>query len=407
MTINRKPCGDESRVVKALVEQVSQIQEDINELGNEIDGLDQSKVSTVDLEASVTTESLTAGSANIGKTTITDEQLSSNKVSANDLYSPNADFEYEHANNGYIEDLTTDALTVNGDETVVNLNAQRVTVADSLTVPDITTEEVTATNVTASGRVSANNVEAQTVNADQSNVVVENVSQELNVKDLHITGEITGLNDVDINAKSIVTPILDADSITTGGIVTSEANHLIPSPSLDNNDHYTIVLPTFTGTMVLKWADENGNEVWSATVIGNGSDYSIHWGTKADIITVTKLYQYNKHLYIRENANGSLYYSYHATDKIEEPSILYNYTELDSIITEAYKYDVTTMSGTFNFGSFYAPSFTVQTGTSSLDDVEINKLRVNGQLDIVPPTISWAGKSVKVCSNFTTDWIKK
>ena len=407
MTINRKPCGDESRVVKALVEQVSQIQEDISELGNEIDGLDQSKVSKVDLEASVTTEALTAGSANIGGTTITNERLASNKVSANDLYSPNADFEYEHANNGYIEDLTTDALTVNGDETVVNLNAQRVTVADSLTVPDITTEEVTATNVIASGRVSANNVATQTVNADRSNVKVENVSQELNVKDLHITGKITGLNDVDINAKSIVTPVLDADSITTGGIVTSDVNHLIPSPHLDNNDHYTIVLPIFTGTMVLKWADESGDEVWSATVTGNGSDYSIHWGTKADGITVTKLYQYNKHLYIRENANGSLYYSYHTTEEIEEPSVLYNYTELDSIITEAYKYDATTMSGTFNFGSFYAPSFTVQTGTSSLDDVEINKLRVNGQLDIVPPTISWADKDVKVCDNFTTDWIKK
>lgn len=407
MTINRKPCGDESRVVKALVEQVSQIQEDISELGNEIDGLDQSKVSKVDLGASVTTESLTAGSANIGKTTITDEKLSSNKVSANDLYSPNADFEYEHANNGYIEDLTTDALTVNGDETVVNLNAQRVTVADSLTAPDITAEDLSATNVTASGRVSADNVATQTVNADWSNVVVENVSQELNVKDLHITGEITGLNNVDINAKSIVTPTLDADSITTGSIVTSEVNHLIPSPYLDNNDHYTIVLPVFTGVMVLKWADENGNEVWSATVIGNGSDYSIHWGTKADSITVTKLYQYKKHLYIRENANGSLYYSYHTTDKIEEPNILYNYTELNSIITEAYKYDATTMSGTFNFGSFYAPSFTVQTGTSSLDDVEINKLRVNSQLDIVPAIITWADKSVKVCSNFTTDWIKK
>lgn len=407
MTINRKPCGDESRVVKALVEQVSQIQEDISELGNEIDGLDRSKVSTVDLGASVTTEVLTAGSANIGGTTITDKQLAANKASVNDLYSPNADFEYEHANNGYIEDLTTDALTVKGDETVVNLNAQRISVADSLTVPDITTEKVTATNVTASGRVSANNVATQTVNADQSNVVVENVSQELNVKDLHITGEITGLNNVDINAKSIVTPVLDAEFITTGGIVTSDVNHLIPSPSLDNNDHYTIVLPIFTGVMVLKWVDSKGNELWSATVIGNGLNYSIHWGTKADSITVTKLYQYNKHLYIRENANGSLYYSYHATEEIEEPSILYNYTELDSIITEAYKYDATTMSGTFNFGSFYAPSFTVQTGTSTLDDVEINKLRVNGQLDIVPPTISWAGKSVKVCSNFTTDWIRK
>ena len=407
MTINRKPCGDESRVVKALVEQVSQIQEDISELGNEIDGLDQSKVSKVDLETSVTTEALTAGSANIGKTTITDEQLSTNKASVNDLYSPDADFEYEHANNGYIEDLTTDALTVNGDETVVNLNAQRVTVADSLTVPDITTEGLTATNVTASGRVSADNVETQTVNADQLNVAVENVSQELNVKDLHITGEITGLNNVDINAKSIVTPVLDADSITTGGIVTSEANHLIPSPHLDNNDHYTIVLPVFTGVMILKWADSEGNELWSATVIGNGSDYSIHWGTKADGITVTKLYQYRKHLYIRENANGSLYYSYHATEEIKEPDVLYNYTELDTVITEAYNYDVTTMSGTFNFGSFYAPSFTVQTGVSTFDNVEINKLRVNGQLDIVPPTISWADKDVKVCDNFTTDWIKK
>ena len=407
MTINRKSCGDESRVVKALVEQVSQIQEDINELGNEIDGLDQSKVSTVDLEASVTTESLTAGSANIGKTTITDEQLSSNKVNANDLYSPNADFEYEHANNGYIEDLTTDALTVNGDETVVNLNAQRITVADSLTVPDITTEEVTATNVTASGSVSANNVATESFSAEQSNVAVENVSQELNVKDLHITGEITGLNDVDINAKSIVTPILDADSITTGGIITSDVNHLIPSPHLDNNDHYTIVLPVFTGVMILKWADPKGNEVWSATVIGNGSDYSIHWGTKADGITVTKLYQYKKHLYIRENANGSLYYSYHATEEIKEPNVLYNYTELDTVITEHYEYDVTTMSGTFNFGSFYAPSFTVQTGTSSLDEAEINKLRIAGQLDIAPATITWADKSVKVCDNFTTDWIKK
>ena len=406
MTINRKPCGDESRVVKALVDQVSQIQEDISELGNEIDGLDQSKVSKVDLADSVTTGSLTADSANIGGTTITNEQLSTNKASVNDLYSPKADFEYEHANEGHIEALTTDALTVNGDETVVNLNAQSISVAGSLTVPDINTEEVSATNVTASGRVSANNVATQTVNADQSNVKVENVSQELNVKDIHITGKITGLNNVDINAKSIDTPVIDADSITTGGIVTSDVNHLIPSPHLDNNDHYTIVLPIFTGTMVLKWADENGNEVWSATVIGNGSDYSIHWGTKVDNITVTKLYQYRKHLYIRENANGSLYYSYHTTEEIEAPSVLYNYTELDSVITERYKYDVTVLSGTFTFGSFYAPSF-VQTGSFSFEDVEINKLRVAGQLEIVPPTITWADQSVKVCDNFTTDWIRK
>ena len=406
MTINRKPCGDESRVVKALVDQVSQIQEDISELGNEIDGLDQSKVSKVDLANSVTTGSLTADSANIGSTTITNEQLSTNKAIANDLYSPKADFEYEHANEGYIEALTTDALTVNGDETVVNLNAQSISVAGLLTVPDLTTKEVSATNVTASGRVSANNVATQTVNADQTNVAVENVSQELNVRDIHITGEITGLNNVDINAKSIDTPVLDADSITTGGIVTSDINHLIPLPSLDNNDHYTIVLPVFTGTMVLKWADDYGNEVWSATVIGNGSDYSIHWGTKADNITVTKLYQYGKHLYIRENANGSLYYSYHTTEEVEAPSVLYNYTELDSVLTEAYKYDATVLSGTYTFGSFYAPSM-AQAGSSNLDDVEINKLRINGQLEIAPTTITWADKYVKVCDNFTTDWIRE
>lgn len=406
MTINRKPCGDESRVVKALVEQVSQIQEDIDELGNEIDGLDQSKVSKVDLAASVETGQLTAGSANIGATTITTEQVASNKVSATKLYSPNADFEYEHANNGYIEDLTTDALTVNGDESVVNLNAQRVTSAESVTTETVNATNVATTNVTATGNVTANNVSTQTVNADQANVTVENVSQELNVKDLNITGAITGLNNVDINAHSIDTPVIDADFITTGGIATSEVNHLTPSPYLDNNDHYTIVLPIFTGVIVLKWVDTQNNELWSATVIGNGADYSIHWGTKADSITVTKLYQYRKQLYIRENANGSLYYSYHATDKLDSPSVLYNYTALDNIIPEAYKYDTTTMSGTFNFGSFYAPSF-VQTGTFSFEDVEINKLRVAGQLDIVPPAITWADQSVKVCKNFTTDWIRE
>ena len=370
MKINRQNNGGESRAIKVLMEQVSDLQTDLAQAQTEIDGLDNSKVSKDELAQSVETQTLSANSANIGSTTIATDHLASNDIRSNELHSVNADFEVEHANTGYIENLTSDALTVNGDESVINLNAQRVTVEDSLTTPNVTTEEIAATNVTASGSVSANSVSAQTVGASTANVATANVSQDLNVNNLNITGEITGLNNVDIVANSIDTPTIDADEITTGSIYTSDVNHLVPSPSLDNNDTYTVQLPVFTGSMFLVWKDNSNNTVWSATVIGDGKNYSIHWSSVGSSLVVTKLCQYNGHAYIKHNANGSLYYSYHTTVKLDDPAVWYNYSALDNIDPD-YQHDCTTTSGQISFGDFYAPKF-ITGGTSMFDDIEVN-----------------------------------
>lgn len=413
MTINRKNSGTDSATVRALVEQVSQIQEDINELGNEIDGLDQSKVSTVDLEASVTTGTLTAGSAQIGTTNINATRLSSPDVRATALHSENADFEYAHANDGYIENLSADALTVSGTATATDITAETISASDSLEAPTVNAETVSAVNVTASGNVSGNTVSASTTNATTINATTVNATSTVNVKDLNITGNVTGLNNVDVEANSITTPTIDAGTLEVGAIYTTKTSddfHLVPTPHLDNNDHYTIMLPSFTGTVVLKWVDDGDNEVWSATVIGNGKDYEIHWGTVGETLVVQRIYQDNGHLYIRHNANGSLYYSYHTTDVLGEITVWYNYTALDGIIWNTYTHDCTQLSGTVSFGDFYVPSFT--TDKTIFDDVVINNsLTVAGaanlnELSITNESIEWNGKTVQVCNNFTTDWIK-
>lgn len=410
MTINQRNCGSDSRMVKALLEQVSGLQEDVAVLDSQIDDLSGTKANKADIAEEVTTKKLTADTATVGEGTVS--RLHSSEVDTNSLHATETLTNRLEVNGSAdIASLSADASTVK-DLVATNLNAARMKATEKIEVGEgVQADVVLDRDTIKAPNVVANKVVAkvsEVTNVKSENTVTDNleVTGKTTVKDLDITGEITGLNNVDINAQSIDTPVLDADSITTGGIVTSDVNHLIPSPHLDNNDHYTIVLPTFTGTMVLKWADKGGNEVWSATVIGNGSDYSIHWGTKAESLTVTKLYQYRKHLYIRENANGSLYYSYHTTEEIEAPSVLYNYTGLGSVLTENYQYDATVLSGTYAFGKFYAPSM-VQTGLFNLDDVEINKLKVAFQLEITPPIITWADQDVKVCDSFTTDWIRK
>ena len=123
--------------------------------------------------------------------------------------------------------------------------------------------------------------------------------------------------------------------------------------------------------MVLKWDDDGGNEVWSAIVIGNGKDYEIHWSTVGQTLTVTKLYQYEGRLYIRENANGSLYYSYHTDDELGEIAVMYNYTALDDVVDVDHMLVCTVLSGQISFGTVYAPSFTTG-GQSIFDDVLVN-----------------------------------
>lgn len=412
MTINRKDCGADSRTVRALVEQVSQTQEDIEELRGEISALDQSKVNTSDLAAEVTTNQLNAGVAQIAQTHIDAEGVSTNSVGTGTLTATNADFGLATADEAHITTLETQGLEVSDTATVNNLNAQRANVAVKLETPEVDTTTINTDTLTASGQVQGNVLKAlNEVDTPELKTVDADVTGTLNVKDLNITGAITGLNNVDVDARSITTPTIDADAIATGGIYTSEANHLVPSPHLDNNDHYTIILPSFTGTVVLKWDDGNGNEVWSAIVIGNGKDYEIHWSTVGQTLTVTKLYQYEGRLYIRENANGSLYYSYHTDDELGEITVMYNYTALDDVVDVDHMLVCTVLSGQISFGTVYAPMLTTG-GQSIFDDVLVHgSLTVEGDsnltnLNVSAESINWNGNDVKVCDSFTTDWIK-
>ena len=451
MTINRKNCGDDSRTVRILVEQVSQVQEDVGVLQNQVNELDNAKVNKTDLAngvTKVTTNQLDAGQAQIAQTHIDATGITTNSVSTGTLTATTATFNrLVTAPEGNITSLETQGLEVTSTATVNNLNAQRANVAVKLTTPEVDTTSINTATVTASGQVQGNVLKAlNEVDTPELKTVDADVTGTLDVKDLNITGSITGLNNVDVDARSITTPEINAGAITTGAIVTSGINHLVPSPHLDNNDHYTIILPSFTDTVVLKWADDGGNEVWSATVIGNGKDYEIHWGTVGQTLTVTKLYQYEGRLYIRENANGSLYYSYHTDDELGEITIMYNYTALDSVIDVEHMLVCTRLSGQISFGDFYAPSFTIETGIfedllvrgnltvlgdSNLKQTNATGLDVSTTETVIDPeteeetevkhehfkadengitvgfeSIKWNGNDVKVCDDFTTDWIK-
>lgn len=419
MTINRKNC-DDSRTVRVLVEQVSQVQEDVGVLQNQVRSLDNAKVNKTDLAtgvAKVKTNQLDAGQAQIAQTHIDATGIATNSVSTGTLTATTATFnQLVTAPEGNITSLETQGLEVTSAATVNNLNAQRANVAVKLTTPEVDTTTINTGTLTASGQVQGNVLKAlNEVDTPELKTVDADVTGTLDVNNLNITGSITGLNNVDIDAKSITTPEINADAITTGGIYTSEVNHLVPSPHLSNYEHYTIILPSFTGTVVLKWADNGGNEIWSATVIGNGKDYEIHWGTVGQSLRVLKLYQYEGRLYIRENANGSLYYSYHTTEKLGEIEWLLNYTALDSVIDVEHMLVCTGLSGQISFGDFYAPSFTVETGI--FDDLLLHgNLTVEGDsnlnatsvtdLTVTSESINWNNTDVKVCDDFTTDWIQ-
>lgn len=414
MTINRSNGGTDYRVVKALVEQVSQIQEDIYGINANIASLDQTKANKSSLALNVATQNLVATEATIGgSTTINSVKLYSPNVDASYLHSPNADFNYMHSNVGYIQDFTTDSLTVNGVTNTFDLNAKRVNVTETINVPNVITNDIAATSLDVAGLVASGSLSTQNASITRANVNDLNVFNTLNVKDLNITGSISGLNNVDIEANSITTPIIDADETTTGAIYTTETSddyHLVPTPHLDNNDHYTVMLPKFTGFVVLKWVDDHADTVWTATVIGDGTDYEIHWGTVGETMYVQRIYQYEGKLYIRHNSNGSLYYSYHTTEKLGEITIWYNYTALDGIIWDDYKHDCTKLSGQISFGEFYAPSFVIR--DSIFENLTVRQtLTVEGdsnlnRLSIANESINWNGNDVKVCDNFTTDWIK-
>ena len=419
MTINQKNCGD-SRMVKALVEQVSELQEDVALLDNQIDDLSGVKANKADIAEEVITKNLTANTATVGEGTVS--KLHSSEVDTNKLHATQTLTNNLEVNESAdIANLKANHATITGAE-VTNLTSTRVVALEGIEVREpgegvqanvvLDKDTVRAVNVVAN-KVTAN--VGEVTNVKSVNTVTDNleVTEKTTVKDLDITGEITGLNNVDIDAKSIVTPIIEADEVVAGSIYTSSDNKLHPTPGLDNNDYYILTLPTFTGNMVLNWVDGGGNTLWSANVTGNGVDYSISWSTVSkDAIVVTDLYQYNKHLYIKTNVNGDLVYSYHTTEKLGEIGIGFNgvagWTDpqsLDDLTDEKYKYKCSVLDGQISFGGFYAPGFIIDLENPTFESIEVKKLKVTDSLEINPTTIKWGDVDVKVCNDFTTDWI--
>ena len=376
-------------MVKALIEQVSGLQEDVAFLDSQIDDLGGTKANKADIAEEVATKKLRADTATVGEGTV--NRLHSSEVDTNSLHAT---------------ETITNRLEVNGSADIANLKAERATITDAGTVNLTATrvvalekievkepgEGVQANVVLDRDTIKAPNVVADKVVAkvgEVTSVKSQNTSTDslevtgkTTVKDLDITGQITGLNNVDIDAKSIVTPIIEADEVVAGNIHTSMDNKLHPTPGLDNNDYYIITLPTFTGNMVLNWVDGSGNTIWSATATGNGEDYGFTWSTVSkDAIVVTDLYQYDKHLYIKTNVNGDLAYSYHTTEKLGEIGIGFNGVagwtnpeSLDDLTDGNHRHECTTMDGTVIFGLSYLPGF-----TTFVDRYEIGELLIDGE----------------------------
>ena len=389
MTINQRNCSGDSRMVKALIEQVSGLQEDVAFLDNQIDDLGGTKANKADIAEEVATKKLRADNATVGEGTV--NQLHSSEVDTNGLHATETITNRLEVNGSAdIANLKADYATIT-DAGTVNLTATRVVALEKIEVKEpgegVQADVVLDRDTIKAPNVMANKVVAkvgEVTSVKSGNTVTDSleVTGKTTVKDLDITGEITGLNNVDIDAKSIVTPIIEADEVVAGSIYTSMDNKLHPTPGLDNNDYYIITLPTFTGNIVLNWVDGSGNTIWSGTATGNGEDYGFTWSTVSkDAIVVTNLYQYDKHLYIKTNVNGDLAYSYHTTEKLGEIGIGFNGVagwtnpeSLDDLTDEKYKHRCYELEGTVIFGSSYLPGFNVQLGT-----IETNKIIIEGE----------------------------
>ena len=412
MNISYKSNSTDSRTVKALVEQVSNLQEDLGIVKQDVDNLELSQLTEKDLAAGVdeikankvnVTEFAAVGDATIGT-------VHSQEVDAVYVHTPKVTSNYADINAAYIDTLkagaeTVTSLSVTGkakEGEAKFFNAEDGYIkdlkADQIEVPAVKATQITAGRIDGVAALEAKNIKATKV--DTTN---EKVSNKLEVKDIDITGNITGLNHVTLDADKITSRDLQAEIFKNSISYIDGTQYLNPSPVVDDNDLYTIELPVFTGQVFLEWKDGN-TTVWSAVVTGNGTDYNIAWGSADDIIHIFGLYQYEKKLFIRINTHGTLYFGYKVTKEIEPIKIHYMADGLpsnyDEDIDTRHKYKPTGASGFITFGDVVMPSFIQEFGTL-VDDFEVkNKLKVDASKFIL------GNQWVKVCNDFTTDWIE-
>lgn len=419
MTINQKQSSTTRIPVNALntiIEQVSELQEDTGIIKTDISNIEtvltdtKDKVESLENKSDPTYNTVNADTFNGGAFNGSDatiDTVNSQTVNVGNNIKIDAPTGVITAPFGNITELATDYATVNHKLNTKTIDCESAELGELVTTRIVNKGNITSASITTANETVSNRLTTKDFNST-GNVELNNVE---------INGTITGVSDIELNdvkAESIDTETLDSRKIVMGATVMSDEYHILtPTPLADNNDRYTIELPTFTGTMNLSWKDFVDDEevtVWQAVVIGADNNYTISWGTFGSEIVVTDLFQYNGKLYVRTSTNGSLYYNYCATKELEGVHLYYNMGGwskeelLEQLCDERHQYVCKETNGTFTFGSMFAPGFTIL-GLANFDDLEVNKLKVKESLNVFPKNITWNNTNVKVCDDFNTNWV--
>ena len=321
-------------LIDTFIEQISALQTDVGNLQIADDNLAQAlatKANTADINTAVNTGTLGAQTGNIktlkvqgtgSSATIENATIGTASIGTETV--TNSTITNLHVTDEHAGTVRTGTLTVENDATI----SGNIAVQD-VSAKDVTSASVNTLNITAA-EAELNKLEAQ--NAE--------ITGKLEVNDLEVSGNFTGVSDIE--AESVEADTVSAhtinvtkdDQLNPGTLNVEKIRGWVsqvmnqdrvlnpPSPALGNPDRYTIELPKFTGVFLLSW--EDGNVLWSATVIGNGKSYGISWGSRTGENYITELFQYDGKLYIRINCNGTLKYAYSATKELNEIVIYRN-----------------------------------------------------------------------------------
>lgn len=376
--INQNPI-----LINTLVKQVSDLQIDTSEIKSDL----------TDLETAVNTH-ITFNRDGDGRTEV-------NNLASNNALISNANI--QHANitdlssaTGTIGDLTSTNGTItnidseNADINTADIgtlnvssasNLKRTTVDGALTVSGLTTTEDIHAKDIESISIHTADVETTALTAVSGNISTVNsqnitASNKITTKDLEVTGDITGVSDIemhDLIANEIKANTADIDKITWIEQILDNTHVIDPSPELGNNDRYTIQLPKFAGWYIITCLGESNIIKWAATVRGNGYDYSVSWSCDDIEESIKNFYQYNGQLYIRHATNGTIAFAYSADRELPDPTIYFNMDgwtqdkDLPELCDENYQYDVINLSGTLFFGLLVAPKLQGGSGSGAIN----------------------------------------
>ena len=330
-------------LLDTFIEQISALQTDVGNLQIADDNLAQAlatKANTADINTAVNTGTLGAQTGNIktlkvqgtgSSATIENATIGTASIGTETV--TNSTITNLHATDAHAGTVRTGTLTVENDATI----------SGNIAVQDVSAKDVTSASV--------NTLNVTTAEADINKLEAQNaeITGKLEVNDLEVSGNFTGVSDIEaesveadtVSAHTAEIETLDVENIRGWVTQVMRQDRVLnpPSPALGNPDRYTIELPKFTGVFLLSWEDgtsgtwseeqgayitEPGNVIWSATVIGNGKSYGISWGSRTGENYITELFQYDGRLYIRINCNGTLKYAYSATKELNEIVIYRN-----------------------------------------------------------------------------------